>query len=95
MNVDPSIILPSVESEYMLNAVVTHYGETTSRGHYITTLYRDGRFIDCNDEVVAPATNDPKMGYLFFMTESIMLLLPSLVSQLIIQMGSPHDYRTL
>ena len=66
MDVEPSIILPLLESEYMLNAVVTHYGETTKKGHYITTLYRNGQWIDCNDEVVTPTNNVPNMGYLFF-----------------------------
>lgn len=43
-----------------------HYGETTHKGHYITTLYRDGQWIDCNDEIVGVTNDVPKMGYLFF-----------------------------
>ena len=35
-------------------------------GHYVTTLFRDGQWIDCNDTVLSPATEAPAMGYLFF-----------------------------
>merc|ERR1712062_44067 len=35
-------------------------------GHYVTTLYRNGQWIDCNDEVVTTTNEAPKMGYLFF-----------------------------
>ena len=66
MDIQPSIILTLLDTDYMLNAVVTHYGRTTHEGHYITTLYRDGQWIDCNDEVVRPTNNVPEMGYLFF-----------------------------
>ena len=62
MDIKPSIILSLDETDYMLNAVVTHYGETTHKGHYITTLYRNGQWIDCNDEVVRPTNDVPKMG---------------------------------
>ena len=79
MDIDPSIILQLNEADYMLNAVVTHYGETTHKGHYIATLYRNGQMIDCNDEVVRPTNKIPKMGYLFFYdrVKDLPLALPS------------------
>ena len=65
-DIDPSVILQLDQTDYMLNAVVTHYGRHTNEGHYITTLYQDGQWIDCNDEVVRPTNDVPEMGYLFF-----------------------------
>ena len=48
--IEPSIILPIGETMYSLNAVVTHYGTHAHKGHYIATLYKNGHWIDCNDQ---------------------------------------------
>ena len=37
MNIEPSDILKIEETLYLLNAVVTHYGSTARKGHYIAT----------------------------------------------------------
>ena len=66
MDVDPSIILTLDETDYMLNSVVSHYGRTTHEGHYITTLYRDGQWIEIDDHSVVTKHDDPLQGYMFF-----------------------------
>ena len=87
MNVDPSIILQLDQTDHMLNAVVTHYSETTHKGHYITTLFRNEQWIDCNDEVVSATNKVPEMGYLFFYdrVNDVPLALLSL------PMGNPEE----
>ena len=37
MNIEPSDILKIEETLYLLNAVVTHYGSTARKAHYIAT----------------------------------------------------------
>ena len=65
-NVEPSIVLSVNETEYSLTSVITHYGVSANKGHYINTLYQNQNWIDCDDEVVQSADDVPRMGYLFF-----------------------------
>ena len=65
--VEPSVLLQFDDAAYSLNAVVTHFGSHVYEGHYITSLYRNNRWIHCNDEKISRPCNDvPKMGYLYF-----------------------------
>ena len=64
-DLDPSIILTLDESLYSLNTVITHYGKV-NKGHYISTLYRDGQWIECDDSSVETKNTVPMQGYLFF-----------------------------
>ena len=63
----PSPVLQFEDEAYSLNAVLTHIGKDVYEGHYITSLFKDGRWIHCNDLKVSRLRNDvPIMGYLFF-----------------------------
>merc|ERR1712079_601450 len=78
-NIEPSVILTIDGTVYSLNAVITHYGRHAQEGHYVSTLHRNGHWIDCNDEAVKLTNDVPKMGYLFFYdrVDNAPLALPS------------------
>lgn len=51
---------------YRLTAFITHMGSSTSSGHYVCHLKKDGRWVICNDEKVALSEKPPKdLAYLY------------------------------
>lgn len=55
------------EGRYKLIAFISHMGTSTSCGHYVAHIIKDGRWVIFNDRKVASSVNPPKdMGYLYF-----------------------------
>ncbi|XP_063233361.1 ubiquitin carboxyl-terminal hydrolase 5 [Bacillus rossius redtenbacheri] len=53
-------------SVYQLVAFISHMGTSTSVGHYVCHILRDGRWVIYNDEKVALSENPPKeLAYLY------------------------------
>lgn len=51
---------------YELAAFVSHMGTSTSVGHYVCHIKKDGRWVIFNDEKVALSENPPfELGYLY------------------------------
>nr|CAG4646818.1 EOG090X0181 [Megafenestra aurita] len=51
---------------YELAAFISHMGTSTSVGHYVCHIKRDGRWVIYNDEKVAVSENPPfELGYLY------------------------------
>ncbi|XP_003744765.1 ubiquitin carboxyl-terminal hydrolase 5 [Galendromus occidentalis] len=51
---------------YRLTAFITHMGSSTSSGHYVCHLRKEGRWVICNDEKVALSEKPPKdLAYLY------------------------------
>ncbi|XP_047334441.1 ubiquitin carboxyl-terminal hydrolase 14 [Impatiens glandulifera] len=63
--VDPA--LPDGGGKYRLIGLVSHIGTSTQCGHYVSHIYKEGRWVIFNDEKVAVSKNPPlDMGYLYF-----------------------------
>lgn len=57
--------------KYELFAFISHMGTSTSCGHYVAHIKKDGRWIIFNDRKVAVSENPPfDLGYLFFYKRS-------------------------
>lgn len=53
-------------SGYELTAFVSHMGTSTSVGHYVCHIKKEGRWVIFNDEKVAISENPPfELGYLY------------------------------
>nr|CAH0100329.1 unnamed protein product [Daphnia galeata] len=58
---------------YELAAFISHMGTSTSVGHYVCHIKRDGRWVIFNDEKVAVSENPPfELGYLYLYRRSSM-----------------------
>nr|CAG4636782.1 EOG090X0181 [Ceriodaphnia reticulata] len=56
---------------YELAAFISHMGTSTSVGHYVCHIKRDGRWVIYNDEKVAVSENPPfELGYLYLYRRS-------------------------
>ncbi|CAF3373949.1 unnamed protein product [Rotaria sp. Silwood1] len=52
--------------KYRLVAFISHIGNTTSCGHYVAHIHKDGRWVIFNDETVAFSEHPPKdLAYLY------------------------------
>jgi ubiquitin carboxyl-terminal hydrolase 5/13 len=52
--------------KYQLVAFVSHMGTSTSCGHYVCHILKEGRWVIFNDEKVAESKKPPKdLGYLY------------------------------
>ena len=52
--------------KYKLVAFISHMGTSTSVGHYVCHILKDGRWVIFNDEKVALSENPPKdLAYLY------------------------------
>merc|ERR1719457_480192 len=55
------------EGKYKLCAFISHMGTSTSCGHYVAHIVKDGRWVIFNDRKVAESTKPPKdLGYFYF-----------------------------
>nr|CAG4650743.1 EOG090X0181 [Simocephalus serrulatus] len=64
--VDPTCVDGS--PVYELAAFISHMGTSTSVGHYVCHIKRDGRWVIYNDEKVAVSENPPfELGYLYLL----------------------------
>lgn len=81
-NNDVEDVLGLPEHDYRLVSVVSHYGATTSSGHYVADVYRfdQGSWFRYDDTVVTPINelnvrnngNNTKNGYIFmYVQESL------------------------
>eukprot|EP00053_Salpingoeca_punica_P012714 m.114184 g.114184 ORF g.114184 m.114184 type:complete len:313 (-) comp16022_c0_seq9:69-1007(-) len=58
--------LPSCSGRYRLKAFVSHIGPSTTSGHYVCHINKDGRWVLFNDSKVAFSEDVPvDMGYLY------------------------------
>ena len=56
---------------YELAAFISHMGTSTSVGHYVCHIKKDGRWVIYNDEKVAVSENPPfELGYLYLYRRS-------------------------
>jgi hypothetical protein len=79
-DVDDVVGLP--EHDYRLVSVVSHYGATTSSGHYVADVYRfdKGSWFRYDDTVVTPInevnvrknSNNTKNGYIFMYVQEAL-----------------------
>merc|ERR1719186_2470269 len=79
-DVDDVVGLP--EHDYRLVSVVSHYGATTSSGHYVADVYRfdKGSWFRYDDRVVTPInevnvrknSNNTKNGYIFMYVQEVL-----------------------
>ncbi|XP_033642208.1 ubiquitin carboxyl-terminal hydrolase 5-like [Asterias rubens] len=54
------------EGKYRLKAFISHMGTSTSCGHYVCHIFKDGRWVIYNDRKVAMSEHPPKdLGYLY------------------------------
>lgn len=52
--------------KYRLVAFISHIGNTTACGHYVSHILKDGRWVIFNDETVALSEHPPKdLAYLY------------------------------
>ena len=52
--------------EYKLVAFISHMGTSTTTGHYVCHVKKDGRWVIFNDNKVAESVAPPKgLGYLY------------------------------
>ncbi|XP_028393855.1 ubiquitin carboxyl-terminal hydrolase 5-like [Dendronephthya gigantea] len=57
---------PDGEGKYQLIALISHMGTSTSCGHYVCHILKEGRWIIFNDRKVAVSENPPKsLAYLY------------------------------
>jgi len=55
------------DGKYQLFAFISHMGTSTSCGHYVAHIIKDGRWVIFNDRKVAASVNPPKdLGYFYF-----------------------------
>jgi len=61
-----SVVVNDGPANYRLKAFISHMGTSTSSGHYVCHVKKDGKWILFNDKKVAFSDEPPKdMGYLY------------------------------